>query len=45
MKNISFNVDQGEVVGIIDKNGAGENTLLKILSRFTEPTEGATRWT
>jgi lipopolysaccharide transport system ATP-binding protein len=40
LKDISFAVTQGEVVGIIGRNGAGKTTVLKVLSRITEPTKG-----
>src|SRR5437764_11016052 len=43
VKDISFDVKRGEVVGLVGRNGAGKSTLLKLLSRITEPSEGVAR--
>jgi lipopolysaccharide transport system ATP-binding protein len=43
LKDVSFDVPAGQVVGIVGRNGAGKSTMLKVLSRITEPTEGLAR--
>src|SRR5258706_16362273 len=40
LKDISFDVEEGKVLGVVGRNGAGKSKLLKLLSRVTEPTEG-----
>ncbi len=44
LRDISFDMNEGEVLGIIGKNGAGKSTLLKVLSRITHPTKGSIKY-
>lgn len=43
LKDVSFQINQGDRVGVIGSNGAGKSTLLKVLSRITEPTQGSVK--
>ena len=43
LRDLNFDVEEGDIVGFVGKNGAGKSTLLKIMSRITKPTEGSVR--
>ncbi len=43
LKDVSFEINQGEAIGLLGRNGAGKSTMLKVLSRITEPTTGVAR--
>ena len=45
LRNVSFDLERGKVLGVIGRNGAGKSTLLKVLSQITEPSEGYARIT
>ena len=44
LRDVSFDVEQGEILGLIGRNGAGKSTLLKILSRITKPPQGSVKF-